>query len=164
MRFTVIDVPGSMKLPARSVFCMIAFPPRPEFLGIQLLNYQITQLLNFRIERHGLQNNERIRRSSPHNGLEALSDELFTLLPECVGISWVERVTANAFGCGVNRDVVRHQSADVAILAVLAADLFSRSNDSGPHRSCGALRDCLPLEWPFPLFGRLLGDPVNQRL
>ena len=34
----------------------------------------------------------------------------------------------------------------MAIFAISAADFLGGSNDSGPYRSCGSLRDGLPLE------------------
>src|SRR4029077_10262390 len=40
---------------------------------------------------------------------------------------------------------------DMTVLAISAADLISRSNDSGPYRSCGPLRNGLQLEGCFAL-------------
>ena len=39
----------------------------------------------------------------------------------------------------------------MAVLAILSADFISRSNYSGPHRSCGSLRNSLQLEGCFAL-------------
>src|SRR5215472_4564186 len=106
MRFNVIDVPGSVKLPARSVFCMIAFLLVLSFLAF---NYSITKLPDysiFRIERHGLQNDEQIRRSSLHNSLKALSDHFFTLLPERLSGLWIERVCTYSFAYGGDGHVI----------------------------------------------------------
>src|SRR5580700_608070 len=46
--------------------------------------------------------------------------------------------------------------SDVTVLAISAADLFGGSNHSGPYRSCGSLRDGLPLEQRLALRGELL--------
>jgi hypothetical protein len=60
--------------------------------------------------------------------------------------------------------MVRHDMADVAVLAISPADLVSRSNHSGPHRSCGSLRDGLPLEGRLPLGCELLIHLVDHFL
>jgi hypothetical protein len=64
--------------------------------------------------------------------VKGLSNQFFTFLPECLGVVWIERITAHAF-VYAHGQAVRHEMAHVAVLAVLAADLVSRSNDSRPH-------------------------------
>jgi hypothetical protein len=60
--------------------------------------------------------------------------------------------------------VVRNDAGDVAVLAISPSDLVSRSNYSGPYRSCGSLRDRLELEGPFTFCSELFIYPVSQRL
>jgi hypothetical protein len=53
----------------------------------------------------------------------------------------------------------------MTVLAISAADLISRSNDSGPYRSCGPSRNGLQLEGYFTLgrklLIRLLDNPLD---
>jgi hypothetical protein len=60
---------------------------------------------------------------------ERFSDHFFALLPEGFGIDWVQRVGSDAFADAGDRHVVCGDFADVAILAILAADVVSRGND-----------------------------------
>src|SRR5271170_1299605 len=55
--------------------------------------------------------------------LEGLSDHLFTFLPECLGVLWIERVAAYSFGGDAEGHVVGNDLADVAVLAVAGSDL-----------------------------------------
>src|SRR5690242_3423875 len=66
--------------------------------------------------------------------LERLSDQFFTLLPERLSIVWIKRIRAYTFADDGDGRGIRHDSAHVAIFAVLPPDLIGRSNDSGPHR------------------------------
>src|SRR6202030_3380562 len=67
---------------------------------------------------------------------------------------------------GADRHLVGNDLADVAILAIPAANLVSGCRDTGPHRSCGSLRNSLPLEGPLTLGRKLLvylfHDPLNM--
>src|SRR5260370_28529088 len=54
--------------------------------------------------------------------------------------------------------------ADMAVLAIPAADLASGSNDTGPHRSCSSLWNRLPLERRLSLCGKLLIHLVDDLL
>src|ERR1700738_2666799 len=88
--------------------------------------------------------------------LKRLSDQFLTFLPERLGILWIQRITAHSFADGADGHVVRNDIADVAILAITAADLVSGGNYAGPHRSCGSLRNGLPLERRLTLCCELL--------
>jgi hypothetical protein len=87
--------------------------------------------------------------------LEFFSDHLFAFLPECLGVFRVERITAHTFADRGDSHIIWNYFAHVAVLAILSADLISRSNYSGPYRSCGSLRNGLQLEGCFAL-GRTL--------
>ena len=65
--------------------------------------------------------------------LKRLSDEFLTFLPERFGIFCIERISTYAFADGGNGRVVRHDLADMAVLAISAANLVSRSDHGGPH-------------------------------
>jgi hypothetical protein len=52
----------------------------------------------------------------------------------------------------------------MAVLAILSADLVSRSNYSGPYRSCGSLRNSLRLEGCFALGRKLLIHLLDRLL
>ena len=67
----------------------------------------------------------------------------------------------HSFACGADSHVVRHDAAHTKVLAVLTADLLSRSNYSGPYRSCGSLRNGLQLEGCFALGRKLLDHLLN---
>src|SRR4051812_3646986 len=55
-----------------------------------------------------------------------------------------------------DRNVISDDVTDVAVLTVVPTDLVSGSNHGGPHRSCGPLRDGLPLEWRHTICRELL--------
>ncbi len=59
-------------------------------------------------------------------------------------------------------DILCNDVANVAVLAILATNLIRGSNDSSPHRGCGALRNRFPLEGTFTFRGKLLIDLRNQ--
>src|SRR4029077_13424484 len=63
-----------------------------------------------------------------------------------------------------DRRGVRHDLADMAVLAIFAADLFCRSDDCRPNRRCGTLRTRLPLERFLPLHSAFLADLVDECL
>src|SRR3984885_6176463 len=102
-------------------------------------------------------------RSNPE-WLKRLADELFAFPPERLGVVWIKRVSAHSFADGADRCIVRHKLAHMAVLAISAANLVSRSNHTGPHRSCGSLRNRLPLERCLTLCRQLLVHLVNHRL
>src|SRR5262249_481110 len=54
--------------------------------------------------------------------------------------------------------------AHMAVCTIAAADLVSGSDDTGPHRGCGSLRNGLPLEWSLTFRLQLLIDLVHQVL
>ncbi len=54
---------------------------------------------------------------------EGFADHLFALLPESFGVLWVDCVAAHTFADWVNHSAVRDYVADMAVLAVLGADL-----------------------------------------
>src|SRR5215831_15031178 len=156
MRFNVIDVPGSVKLPARSDFCMIAFLLVLSFLAF---NYPITKLPDdsiFECETWLAEQRANWSFQSLHYGLKPLSNEFFTFLPECFSVFWIERVSAHAFANGSDGHGIRNDVANVAVLAISAADFVSGSNRTGPHRSCGSLRNGLELERRLTLGCELL--------
>src|SRR3984957_1482094 len=90
--------------------------------------------------------------------LKRLSDEFLTFLPERFGIFCIERISTYAFADSGDGRVVRHDLADVAVLAISAANLVGRSDHGGPHRCCSSLRDGLELEGRLTLCGELLID------
>src|ERR1700761_5731162 len=93
---------------------------------------------------------------------EGFADHLFALLPESFGILWVDGVTAHPFTDWVNHSAVRNYFADVAVLAVLRADLVRRGYEAGPDRGRGSLRDRLPLERRFAFCSELLVDLFDE--
>src|SRR6476469_2602267 len=58
-------------------------------------------------------------------GLERLSHQLFTFLPERFCIFRIERISAHTFADGGNGRVVRHCIADVTVLAIPSTDFGS---------------------------------------
>src|ERR1700687_2626434 len=52
----------------------------------------------------------------------------------------------------------------MAVLAISAAHLVGGSNNTGPYRSCGSLRNGLPLEGRFTLHRQLLIHLVDDPL
>jgi len=63
------------------------------------------------------------------------SNQLFTLLPKFLSGFGIECVRTNAFAVDAQRLVLRDGLANVAILAIVSADLFGRGNNAGPDRS-----------------------------
>jgi hypothetical protein len=68
-----------------------------------------------------------------HTPSKGLSNHLFALLPERLGVCRIERVSPHAFAGDGDDHVVRNHLADVTVLAVLAADLVGRRNNAGPY-------------------------------
>src|SRR6266436_4524480 len=83
--------------------------------------------------------------------LKRLSNHFFTLLPKGFGVAWVHRVGSHSFADRGDRHIIWNYFAHMAVLAILSTDFISRSNYSGPHRSCGSLRNSFQLEGCFAL-------------
>src|ERR1700733_5635981 len=96
--------------------------------------------------------------------LKRLSNQFFTFLPERLGSVWIQRISANSFANGADIHIFPRDFADVAILAITAADLVSRSNYGCPNRSCRSLRNRLPLEGSLALCCKLLIHLIDHRL
>ena len=75
-----------------------------------------------------------------------LSNQFFTLSPKCLGGLGIECVGANAFAIGCQQLVLGDDVADVAVLAISSADLFSGRDKASPDRSGGSLRNRLVLK------------------
>jgi len=65
--------------------------------------------------------------------LEGLADELFAFLPEEIGSGGIERVATDTFADGADGHVVGYDAADVAVLAITAADFVGGCNDGRPN-------------------------------
>src|SRR5262249_46473943 len=85
-----------------------------------------------------------------------LSHQFFALLPERLRGRRIERISAHSFAHRADGHVVRHDINDVAVLAISASDFVRGSNDSGPYRSCGSLRNGLQMEGLLTLCRELL--------
>ena len=96
--------------------------------------------------------------------LKRFADEFLAFFPECLSVGGIQRVCADAFTNSINGGIVLHQMSDVAVLAVLAADLVSGCNHSCPDGSCGSLGNGLPLERPLAFRCLLLINPVDELL
>src|SRR5215831_18736902 len=88
---------------------------------------------------------------SDFGGSETLSNQLLTLLPESLGGFGIECVGANAFADNAQLPVLRHDLADVAVLAITSANLLSRGNKASPDRGGCSLRNSLVLKRPLAL-------------
>src|SRR6266404_1606120 len=88
--------------------------------------------------------------------LKRLSDEFFTFVPERLSSFWIERIPAHTFAYRVDGLVIGNDLANVTVLAISAADLTSGSDDRGPHRGCGPLRNGFQLERRLTLCRKLL--------
>src|SRR6476659_10432752 len=93
-----------------------------------------------------------------------LANQFFTLPPKCLGGFGIECVGANAFAVNSQRLVLRHDLADVTVLAVASPDLFGRGNKAGPDRRGCSLRDRLVLERLSSLCRGLRADSIDRRL
>ena len=74
-------------------------------------------------------------RFSPCSSVESskrLSDQFLALLPERLGVVRIERIRPNAFTDCADNHIVRYDRADMAVLAVAAADFIGRGNKAGP--------------------------------
>jgi hypothetical protein len=76
----------------------------------------------------------------PQGLLSGLSNQFFAVLPECLGVVWIKRMPVYTFADGANGYVGRNYIADMAVLAISAADLLFRGNSSGPYRSADPCR------------------------
>ena len=90
--------------------------------------------------------------------LERLSNEFFTSLPQRLGVVCIKSVCTYAFADGSDGHVIRHELADMAVLAISPTDFVSWGDHSSPHRCCSSLRDGLELEGRLTLCGELLID------
>src|SRR5580700_7797878 len=104
-----------------------------------------------------------VSKLAQHRMVKRLSDELFTFLPEGLRRVRVERIGPHAFADTADGYVLRDQLADVAVFAIAAADFVSGSDNAGPYRSCGTLRNGLPLEG-LTFGGKLCGHLINHAL
>ncbi len=95
--------------------------------------------------------------------VKGLADHFFALLPQRLSIGWVERIGSYSFGGDCDGDVVWNDVADMAVLAVAAANFIRWSNRGGPHGSRGALRNRLQSEGCLALCGKLLVDLGDHR-
>src|SRR6266404_5909661 len=93
-----------------------------------------------------------------------LSNQFFTLSPKCLGAFGIECVGANAFVIDRQRLVLGDALADVAVLAILSADLFCGRHKASPDRSGGSLRDRLVLKRLPACCGGFFADSVDRRL
>src|SRR5258707_3386713 len=93
-----------------------------------------------------------------------LSNQFFTLSPKCLGGFGIECVGANAFVIDCQRLVLGDDLADVAVLAILSADLLSGRHKASPDRSGGSLRDRLVLKRLPAYCCGFFADPVDCRL
>ena len=57
--------------------------------------------------------------------LKRLSDQFFTFRPERLSGIWIEGIPTDAFAYGADAHMIRNDLADVAVLAISAAELFS---------------------------------------
>src|SRR5713226_7208414 len=96
--------------------------------------------------------------------LKRLSNHFFAFLPECLGVFRVERITAHTFADRGDSHIIWNYFAHMAVLAILSADFISRSNYSGPHRSCSSLTNSLQLEGCFTLGRKLLIHLLDRLL
>src|SRR6478609_2140423 len=93
-----------------------------------------------------------------------LSNQFFSLSPECFGAFGIECVGANTFAIGCQQLVLGDDLADVAVLAILSADLFSRRDKASPDRSGGSLRNRLVLKRLPACCCGFFADSVDDRL
>ena len=96
--------------------------------------------------------------------LKRLADHLFTFFPELIGSIWIECICSYSFADGGDNCIVADNISDVAVRAISTADLVGESNDGGPHRSRGSLRDGLPLEGWLALRLKLLVYLIDDGL
>jgi len=93
-----------------------------------------------------------------------LSNQFFALFPQCLCGFAIECVRADAFAANAQRPVFRNDLADVAVLAILSADLFSGRNKASPDRGGRSLRDRLVLEGLPARCRGLLIQSIDLRL
>src|SRR6266550_5399907 len=93
-----------------------------------------------------------------------LSNQFFTLSPKCLCGFGIECVGANAFAVGCQQRVLGDDVADVAVLAISSADLFSGRDKASPDRSGCSLRDRLVLKRLPACCCGFFADSVDRRL
>src|SRR6476659_4945933 len=93
-----------------------------------------------------------------------LSNQFFTLPPQCLGGFGIEFVGANAFAIGCQQLVLGDDLADVAVLAISSPDLFSGRDKAGPERSGGSWRHRLVLKRLSACCCGFFADSVDRRL
>jgi hypothetical protein len=81
-----------------------------------------------------------------------------------VGVVPIERIRSNTFTDCADNHIVRYDRADMAVLAVAAADFIGRGNKASPNRSGRSLRDCLPLERSLAFRRQLLVHLIDHLL
>src|SRR5580698_3466415 len=96
--------------------------------------------------------------------LKRLSDQFFALFPERRGILEIKRIPAHSLAGWADDYVIRYSLADVAVLAVLSADLFCRSDDACPDRGCRTLGNGLELEGVMAFRCKLLPYLIDHCL
>lgn len=69
--------------------------------------------------------------------LKRLSDQFFTFRPERLSGIWIEGIPTDAFAYGADAHMIRNDLADVVVLAISAAELFS-GNDHTAHTEVAA--------------------------
>src|SRR5690349_15655349 len=92
------------------------------------------------------------------------SNQFFTLSPECLGGLGIECVGTNTFGIGCQQLVLGNDLADVTVLAISSADLFSGRDKASPDRSGGSLRNRLVLKRLPACCCGFFADSVDDRL
>src|SRR5882757_358485 len=93
-----------------------------------------------------------------------LSNQFFTLSPKRFGSFGIDCVGANAFVIDCQRLVLGDDLADVAVLAILSADLFSGHYKASPDRSGCSLRDRLVLKRLPACCCGFFADSIDRRL
>ena len=61
-----------------------------------------------------------------------LSHHFLALLPERLGVVRIERIPSNAFTDWADSHIVGYYGADMAVLAVAAADFIGRCSNTSP--------------------------------
>src|ERR1700693_1683817 len=93
-----------------------------------------------------------------------LSNQFFTLSPECLRGFGIKCVRTNAFAVDCQRLVLGDDLADVAVLAILSADLFRGRHKASPDRSGGSLRNRLVLKRLPACCCGFFADSIDRRL
>src|SRR5262249_10532097 len=134
--FTLTEVPGSVKVPPSFVCFVIVFS-YSTFRSLYSLRFC---------------------------QLKALSHKFFALLPKRLSAIRVERVSPHSLAHGRNDRIIGNDVSDVAVLAILSADLLGWRYHTRPHRSRGSLRNGFELEGSFTLRRKLRIHLVHKLL